>query len=367
MLSVDALVHSTASPRVTVLNPWTVSSPPAMQYQGWVQSAIFLYADFIDLSINPRKYYLDLQEIAEGPGGTTLYVARLADSRCDDLTLPVHVKERDRHAAFVAIKSVPILPSGSEKFNEVFHELSIMRDLRCENILHMDALYVDPVEDTLWIRMEFMTRSLSSIIELRRVGLALSDRIIAGCTKDIISALEYLRVHDIAPKSVRAGNVLVNNHGVLKLTNLSTAVKLSTSSFPGTEVSHMPTVPYPNIAGNATSLCLLVCDMATGHRLPLLAPETPDEGPPSSPTFQQFMQVYFDLEDWSPLSSMASRTPAFREFIKMCFEPAVAITGYQPLIESSFIRDACERSTLAQLLAQCTAFEARLREQHVPR
>jgi hypothetical protein len=52
----------------------------------------------------------------------------------------------------------------------------------------MDALYVDPVEDALWIRMELMTRSLASIIELRKVGLVLSDRNIAGCTKDVCAS-----------------------------------------------------------------------------------------------------------------------------------------------------------------------------------
>jgi hypothetical protein len=67
----------------------------------------------------------------------------------------------------------------------VLHELCIMRGLRCANILSMDALYVDPEDDTLWIRMEFMTRSLASIIELRKVKFVLSDQSIAGCTKDV--------------------------------------------------------------------------------------------------------------------------------------------------------------------------------------
>ncbi|KAJ7255008.1 kinase-like domain-containing protein [Mycena haematopus] len=343
----------------------TVSSLRAARYQGWVESALSPFMQWIDISVNPRVYYLDLQEIAEGPGGTTLYHARLADFPCDDPMLPAHIKEQDRQArhiqrtTFVAIKSVPILPSGNTKLGEVLDELSIMRNLRCEYILSMDAVYVDPVEDALWIRMEFMTRSLSSIIDLRRLGLGLSDQTIAGCTKDVISALEYLRIHDITPKNVQARNVLINNHGVLKLTNLSSAAKLSASS----QVVHTPISPCPTTASNATSLCLLVCDMATGQRPPLRAQGELEEVPPS-PTFHQFIQMYFDLDDWSPLSSIASRTPAFQQFIKMCFDPAVTSAGYGPLIESMFIRNACERPKLAQLLAQCTAFEARLREQH---
>ncbi|KAF8146828.1 kinase-like domain-containing protein [Mycena galopus ATCC 62051] len=330
----------------------TISTVPVARYQSWLESAISPFTGFIDILINPREYYLDLEEIAECPGGTaTLYVARLADCLDDSLALPAHVKEQDRQdrlaqrTTFVAIKSVPILPSGNAKLDEVLHELSIMRDLRCENVLSMDALYVDPEEDALWIRMELMARSLLGIIELSKAGLTLSDRIIAGFTKDIISALEFLRVHDIAPTNLRSSDVLINNYGVLKLTNLSNAVKLSTSTSSGS-ASDKPILPYSNIASNATSLCLLL-----------------QEGPPPSLTFHQFMQMYFDLEDGSPLSSIASRPQGFKQFIKMCFEPTVTSLGYQQLIESAFIRDACERSTLAQLLTQCTAFEARLRAQ----
>jgi hypothetical protein len=170
---------------------WSISILPAVRYQGWVESALSRFSGFIDKSINPRDYYLDTREIAEGPAGTTVYVARLADLPIDGLMLPVHIKAQDQQdrlagrPTLVAIKSVPILPSGSAKLTEVLHELTLMRDLRCENILAMDALYVDPIEDTLWIRMELMTKSLYSIIDLSKAGLKLLDPTIAGCTKDV--------------------------------------------------------------------------------------------------------------------------------------------------------------------------------------
>ncbi|KAF8163914.1 kinase-like domain-containing protein [Mycena galopus ATCC 62051] len=246
------------------IDEWTPATLPATRYQGWVESALSPFTGLIDISVNPRDYYVDLQEIAEGPGGTTLYVARLADPPRDDPMLPAHIKEQDQQArlahrtTIVAIKSVPILPSGNAKLGEVLRELSIMHDLRCENILKLDSLYVDAMEDALWIRMEFMTRSLSSVIELSRAGLSLPDKVIAGCTKDILSALEYLRVNDITPKNINSSNVLINNYGVLKLSkyyqkqvvlftdwdriaNLSTAVKSSWSS-------QSPTSPGPTTA-----------------------------------------------------------------------------------------------------------------------
>ncbi|KAJ7731568.1 kinase-like domain-containing protein, partial [Mycena maculata] len=332
---------------------------------GWVASVISPLSTFIDMPINPRNHYLDLQEIADGPGGTMLYVARLADGNRDNLTLPIQVKERDRddllarRPTFVAIKSIPIMPTGSSKLGEVLRELRTMRNIRSDHILAMDALYVDPIEDTLWVRMELMTRTLSSVIELNEAGLVLSDRTIAGCTKDILTALEHLRVNGIAPRNIRSDNVLINKEGVLKLSmscicarrqyfvnrtsiaNLSNATKLSEESrgIPNVQISAC----WSNITSDASALGALVWEMAAGRRPPVNAQRR--------------------IEDWPPLSSIASRTPAFHEFIRICFDPAIKESGYRRLLESTFIRDACERPSLAQLLVQCTAFEGRLREQ----
>ncbi|KAJ7020028.1 kinase-like domain-containing protein [Mycena alexandri] len=327
-----------------------------------VMAALTPFSGFIDPN-NPQEYYIRREKIAEGSDGTSLCVARLADVSTERLMLPTHIKEQDRldrlayRTTFVAIKTVLIPASGNATLSEVLRELCIMRDLRCKNVLTMDALYVDPVEDILWIRMELMIRPLSSVIELCQVGLTLPDRTIAGCIKDVISALEYLRMNDIAPRNIRSNNIMINNQGVLKLTNLSTAVRLSTSSSSNSQAYQVAIPPSTNIASNACSLGALVWEMATGEHRSINTQEDLEERPLSIPTFHEFIQMCFDLEDWSPLSSIASRTPVFRHFIRMCFEPAVTSLGYHQLVESSFIRDACERTTLAQLLMQCSTFE----------
>ncbi|KAJ7149670.1 kinase-like domain-containing protein, partial [Mycena filopes] len=330
-----------------------------------VLTALTPFSEFIDPS-NPHDYYIDREEIATHSDGTRLCVARLADVSTASLMLPQDIKDQDRHArlagprTFVAITTVPIPASGSATLTEVLRELCIMRGLRCDHILTMDGLYVDPAEDTLWIRMELMIRPLSSIIDLRRVGLTLSDRVIAGCTKDILTALEYLRMNDIAPRNIRSNNILINNQGVLKLANLSTAIRLSTSS--SAQAYQVAIPPSTNIASNACALGALVWEMATGERRAVNAEEDLEERPLSIPTFHQFIETCFDLEDWSPLASIAPRTSVLRQFIKMAFEPTITSLGYEHLTESSFIRDACDRATLAQLLVQCAAWDGRMRE-----
>ncbi|KAJ7106399.1 hypothetical protein C8R43DRAFT_825575, partial [Mycena crocata] len=174
------------------------------RYEGWVESAISLLRRFVDDSVNPRNHYLDLEEIAECAEGSILHVARLSAVKRDLLRLPT------RRQTFVAIKSIPIMPTGTPKLLELHYELSLMGDIHNSNILGFDTLYLDPVEDTIWIRMELMARSLSSVIDLNGVGLILSDRVIAGCTKDILSGLEHLRLHGIAPRNICSDNVLIN-------------------------------------------------------------------------------------------------------------------------------------------------------------
>ncbi|KAJ6587623.1 kinase-like domain-containing protein [Mycena vulgaris] len=320
----------------TIQESWNISSRPEESPTGWFASVIAPFNKFIDKLINPRSHYLDLQEFTHGPGGTPIYVARLAEAQRDQLTLPNHVEVQDQHdlllwrPTFVAIKTVLVIPGGSSQLDKVLCELQLLRDIRCDHILGIDALYVDPFDGKLWIRMELMTRTLSSVIELNTAGLVLSDSKIAGCAKDILTALDYLERNDITPNSILAENVLINAQGFLKLTKLANAVIFSSieQTYPSKSA---------HIVSAARALGALVWEMAGGHRPPL------DE--------------QTRLQDYSPLP-IGSRTPVFQEFIQLCVDPSVGKAGYRRLIESDFIRNACERPILIQLLVQCSAFQA---------
>ncbi|KAJ7134097.1 hypothetical protein C8R46DRAFT_1015115, partial [Mycena filopes] len=303
----------------TVTPDWRVSSPEEGPYGGWVSSAISPLSAQIDLQVNPRDHYVDLQDISDGPGGTTLYVARVVPDQHERLALPADVRERDERdflagrPTFVALKSVPILPTGGPIVDEVLRELTVTAGVHSDNILRLEALYVDPLEDALWIRMELMTRTLASVIELSSAGLVLSDRVIAGCVKDILAALEALRQSGFTLRNITSRKMLLSSNGALKLTNLSAA-----------EESR-------DISGAAATLGSLVLDMA-GHRSTV----------------------------------QTARGAAFYEFLQMCFNPSVTEFGFQRLIESTFIIEACERAQLAQLVVQCTAFEGRMRNKRIP-
>ena len=216
---------------------------------GWLADAVAPFADFIDEPIDPRAAYVDLQEIAEGESGS-VFAAHLVESYVGKLRLPASVAARDAHdraagqRTLVAIKQVAVTPHGSQKLLDLQHELRLMRGLAHENILGMDAMYVDVVEDMLWIRMDLMERSLADVIELVNEGLMLQERMIARFAGDvsgvcfvlheeglidvfqILLGLDYLHKQGIAHRDVRSDNLLINNSGVVRISESLSCVLL---------------------------------------------------------------------------------------------------------------------------------------------
>lgn len=151
------------------------SATPAKRYRGWLSEVVAPLEEFIDEATDPRDHYIELQEIAEAESGS-VYAARVV--KPEALGLPSDV-------AFVAIKNVPILPSGSPKLLDLQKELTLVRGVLHKNVLAMDALYVDLVEDSLWIRMELMERSLADVVGLVAEGLMVQERMIARFASDV--------------------------------------------------------------------------------------------------------------------------------------------------------------------------------------
>ena len=176
----------------TPLPSGATASPlsPFQRYRGWLSEVVAPLEEFIDEAVDPRDYYLDLQEIAEGESGS-VYAARLTDKNLHKLKLPPLIKARDGddsangRTTLVAIKSVAIMPSGSPKLLDLERELTLMRGLWHDNVLSMDAVYVDLMEDALWIRMELMERSLADLIGLIGNGLMLQERMMARFASDV--------------------------------------------------------------------------------------------------------------------------------------------------------------------------------------
>lgn len=178
MLSpLDSMPHS----------PGSGGSSPALRYPGWVSTVLSKVGleTFVDEKVDPRDYFGGLTEVAEGESGF-VYQAKVVR------TVPGSKLTRrgPQPGSVVAIKAVPILPSGSSKLDDLRREVEVMRRVfeddrfaapssppsvsgypaGMAHLLIMEAMYVDLQEDSLWIRMELMERSLADVVALVEQG-----------------------------------------------------------------------------------------------------------------------------------------------------------------------------------------------------
>jgi len=249
----------------------------------------------------------------------------------------------------IAIKSVAILPTGSPKLTDLQKELSLMKGLTHEYILAMDAVYVDLVEDSLWIRMELMERSLADVIALVPHGLMLQqDRLFARFASDVLLALDFLQQHKIAHRDVRSDNLLLNGEGFLKLADFSNAVRVLpniplSSDTVGVVYWQAPEIrspPYNALQVDVWSLGATVWEMAE-----------------TEPPFAETQQV---ADRWPPLRQPELFSPGFHEFLRQCSLSPASRPKPAELRKTPFINNACGRVVVVQILSQCMAIEQRL-------
>ncbi|KAJ7079965.1 kinase-like protein [Mycena belliarum] len=334
---------------------------PAHRYAGWVASAVAPIEEFIDEQADPRDFYTDLQEIAEGESGSVYAAALIPDAPLYRLKLPPLVHARDvedvakGRGTLVAIKSVALLPGGNQKLIDVERECRLLRGLWCEQVLGMDALYVDLVEDALWIRMELMERSLADVVGLVDEGLRLQEpRIIARFTSDMLLALAFLQKHKIAHRDLRSDNLLLNSEGVLKLTDFSNAVRVTPESPLATDPAGVVYWQAPEVRSGAYDP-LKIDVWSVGATVWEIA----EAAPP-------FSDTQTPAERWPPVTEPALYPPAFHDFLRQCSEPAASRPTPKTLLQAPFVQRACGRPVIVQLLSRCTAIEHALQAGGAP-
>jgi len=310
----------------------------------WMNETLAPLERFIE-DVDPHELFTDLQEIAEGESGS-VYAARL-------LCLPSYLR-LPADTTHVAIKRivVPNSPTpdtpAANKIKDLGKELALLADVRHENVLEMANAYVDIAEDSLWIRMELMERSLADVIGLVCEGLSLQERMIARFASDVLHALEYLQQRQIAHRDVRSDNLLLNAQGIVKLADFSSAIKMPRNSPTCTgavgviywQAPEMRNGSYNAFKVDVWSLGATVWELAETE------PPFADAQNPSDVGTQ-----------WPPLSQPQLYSKSFHEFLRMCQRQSSARPNPNELLNTPFIRNACGRAVNVHLLSQCRAIE----------
>jgi hypothetical protein len=177
---------------------------PAQRYPGWISNVLSGVGleTFVDEKVEPRDYFEGLTEVAEGESGFVYQAKVVRTVHGSRLT-----KRGLQPGAVVAIKAVPILPTGSTKLEDLKREVEVMKRVfeddrsaatspfssasgcsaRAGHVLIMEAMYVDLQEDALWIRMELMERSLADVVALVEEGHlgGIDEKVVARFASDV--------------------------------------------------------------------------------------------------------------------------------------------------------------------------------------
>ncbi|KAJ2164331.1 hypothetical protein IW139_001638 [Coemansia sp. RSA 353] len=157
-----------------------------------------------------RENYGELEEYAEGESGS-LYLA----------TRNAAAGKRPR-GEYVAVKVVP--KSAKARYRKLRTELKILRRIRSQHVVRFYEYF--SIDDSVWIVYEFMGRGsitdlLAGYPEIRMPAITISYTM-----HEVLTALAYLHERHIVHCDVRSDNVLINDKGLVKLADFSSAVYL---------------------------------------------------------------------------------------------------------------------------------------------
>ncbi|KAH7908680.1 kinase-like domain-containing protein [Hygrophoropsis aurantiaca] len=355
--SSSANSHSSSTSHLAVQIQPLSRAPHKQRFPTWIIEAVAPLAEFI-ADVDPHQHFVDLQEIAEGDSGS-VYAARvvsplspLPSPSPSPMPSPITLPNSSPPPTHIAIKNIPLPPSstspGSSKIRDLARELRLLKGVRHAHILGMDAVYVDLVDDSLWIRMELMERSLADVVGLVCEGLSLQERMIARFASDVLMALDYLQQQHIAHRDVRSDNLLLNSSGIVKLADFSNAIRVSRNA--------------PTISGVVGVIYWQAPEMRAGSYNALNVDAwslgaTVWELAQTEPPFADVQDVRQIGTQWPPLRHPELYSRAFHDFLKLCSRPSASRPNPNELLNTPFIRNACGRAVNIQLLSQCRAIE----------
>jgi hypothetical protein len=183
------------------VSPPSFASTGAARYPAWLAAIVLPLAEFIDDAADPHVLFTELQEIAQGESGS-VYSAHPAPSVVQQFRplLPRSPTEDSTESASqVAIKRIPLQRGGTAKLVDLRRELELTRALHHANVLRMERLYVDVAEESLWIGMELLDRSLADVLavvggeaeEAAGAPIEISEKMVARFMWDVSGPLHF--------------------------------------------------------------------------------------------------------------------------------------------------------------------------------
>ncbi|XP_028549072.1 serine/threonine-protein kinase TAO1-like isoform X2 [Dendrobium catenatum] len=206
-------------------------------------------------SVSPADYRL-LDEVGQG-ASATVYRA---------MYIPFN--------EIVAVKCMD-LDRCNSNLDDVRREAQTMSLMDHPNVVKGYCSFV--VEHTLWVVMPFMAEG--SCLHLMKVAYpnGFEEHVIGSILKETLKALEYLHKHGSIHRDVKAGNILLDSSGVVKLSDFGVTAGMfdkgdrqrSRNTFVGTPCWMAPEVMQPgggyDFKADIWSFGITALELAHGH------------------------------------------------------------------------------------------------------
>lgn len=206
-------------------------------------------------SVNPADYKL-LEEVGYG-ASATVYRA---------IFLP--------HNEEVAVKCLD-LDRCNANLDDIRKEAQLMSLIDHKNLVRSFCSFV--VQQKLWVVMPFMAQG--SCLHLMKAAYpdGFEEDAIGSILKETLKALEYLHRHGHIHRDVKAGNILLDSNGEVKLADFGVSASMfdtgdrqrSRNTFVGTPCWMAPEVLQPgtgyNFKADVWSFGITALELAHGH------------------------------------------------------------------------------------------------------
>ncbi|CAA2964852.1 serine threonine- kinase BLUS1 [Olea europaea subsp. europaea] len=237
------------------------------------------------------------------------------------------------NSSVVAIKAIDLEKLRAD-FDIVRHEAKTMTLLSHPNILRPHCSFT--VDSRLWVVMPFMSGgSLQSIISSSYPD-GLSESCISTILKETLSALSYLHGQGHLHRDIKAGNILIDSNGSVKLADfgVSASTYESNSSYGSLSSSFSSSMLLTDVSGTPYWIAPEVIHSRTGYSFKadiwsfgITALELAHGRPPLShlpPSKSLTMKITerFRLSDYKKTKDMKNKkfSRSFKNMVGLCLD-----------------------------------------------